>query len=100
MDCLNTKEKCNAFSKLLEELKELNYAIDFSDGDDCAMGFNEKKNNLWIMLDCDYHIAMFINLDDADDDIQFCWTDFEDDNKEYIEDDFEEIFNIAHSHSQ
>ena len=101
MDCIDSKEKCRAFGKLLTQLDEFpDYSIDCNDGDGNAMGFNEKENNLWIMIDCDYHIAMFINLDDDDEVIKYCWIDFEDDNKEYIEDDFEEIFNIAKSHSQ
>ena len=101
MDCIDSKEKCRAFGKLLTQLDEFpEYSIDCNDGDGGAMGFNEKHNNLWIMMDAgDYHIAMFINLDDDDEVIKYCWTDFET-CKEYIEDDFEDIYNIAHSHSQ
>jgi len=102
MDCLDTKQKCRAFGKLLERLTKFpDYAIDFNDGDGGAMGFNEKENNLWIMMDAgDYHIAMFINLDDDDEVIKYCWTDLEDDSKEYIEDNFDDIYNIAHEYHE
>ena len=92
MDCLNSKTKCIAFNKLLNKINKLNYGIDFSNGDDCALGFNEKNNNLWIMLDCDYNISIFINIYDSE--IQYCWTNY-DDGEEHIEYDFEEIYNIA-----
>jgi hypothetical protein len=95
MNCLDTKEKCTAFSVLMDELYTLEYAIDFSNGDDCAVGFNPKNNNLWIMLDCDYRITMFTNINLGG--VHYCWTNFDTD-KEYFADNFDDIYNIALSY--
>lgn len=99
MDCIDSKQKCRLFGKLLERLDEFpDYAIDCNNGDGGAMGFNEKCNNLWIIMDAgDYGIGMFINLDDNDEEIKYCWTN-SDDGEEHIDEDFNKIYNIAHEY--
>ena len=106
MSFLDTHEKCCAFTDLMNTLVQHHHEVDFSEGMENAMGYNERANTVWIMMDAgdDYRIQMFIKLDDGvededDEGIKYCWGN-RTDCVEHIDEDFNKIYNIAREYYQ
>ena len=100
MSFLDSHEKCCAFTDLMNALVQHQHEVDFSEGVENAMGYNEERKSVWITMDAGdyYRIAMFASLYDGEG-VKYSWHSGEDE-VEHIDEDFTTIYNIAHEYYQ